>query len=126
MAKQQINPAQQPNIKRNNNGTQSSVSGAHIETGWGVMAISTGTVQYSTTVTFNTAFVNPPVVTLTPAGDATTNSGATSGGQNIEAVWNGKVYGISNSSFIAHIAKPNLTAPGANGFVWYQWTAIGN
>jgi hypothetical protein len=95
-------------------------------TGWGVMAITTATPNFAETVTFGVTFTQAPIVTITCGGDALTASGSAygTGGFNI-ASWAMQASALTASSFSAKASTSTGANPGANGFVWYQWTAIG-
>ena len=127
MAKQQLNTKQTANIKRQNDATNTAPEGARIETGWGVMAVSTTIGVVQEPVTFSTAFTDRPIVVITYGGDALTASGIAygNGGNTIEGIITAKAHTITNSSFYAYIGKPGGGNFGANGYVWYQWMAIG-
>jgi hypothetical protein len=97
-------------------------AGLKVYSGWGVIAISNGTTTYNETVTFPAAFTNKPIVIVAPGGDNTTNSGYGSGDNIISGSWTAKAVSITNSTFKSYLIS---TAVGANGYVWYQWIAVG-
>lgn len=114
-------------VNRQNDTTNTSPTGAHMETGWGVMAISTGANGWQETVTFNTAFSSIPIVTLTCGGDAVTAAGTAygTGGNNIVGAWSSKAMTPTTTNFIARLNTSSGANAGANGYVWYQWMAMG-
>lgn len=125
MAKQKINPAQQPDIKRQNDTTNTAPAGARIETGWGWIQVGGGAVaQVSETVTFNTAFTTLPIVLMTYGGDAgnVAASYGTGGGVALGAAAT-KASNITTSNFIATITAGS-NWPAAQT-IYYQWIAIG-
>jgi hypothetical protein len=88
------------------------------------MTVTSGLVQYSKTITFQTAFVNKPVVVVTPGGDNTVNGGYGSGNNVISAQWWSKAIAISTTGFTIQLNAPSGSVT-VNGFLWYQWIAIG-
>lgn len=115
------------NVFRQNNTVNSAPLPSRIETGWGYMPVTTSSAAYAEVVTFATPFTSPPIVVATFGGDNLAAGGAAygNGGSTIEAVVNIKTYSIDATKFTVHIAKPAFTNYGANGFVYYQWMAIG-
>lgn len=113
-------------VKRQNNTTDSTITGVHIETGWGVFAQGAAGNK-SETVTFNTAFTTTPIVTISYGGDQTGGTIALGNGGNVEkgpvAI---KAYGESTSGFTAHAHTSDGTSWSATANVYYKWTAIGS
>lgn len=96
-----------------------------ILSGWGVLAIATGSRNFNETVTFGITFAQRPIVLSCNGGDALTASGTAygTGANTISADWMSKCYQITTTTFVsAQVAPANV---GANGYVWYQWIAIG-
>lgn len=115
-------------VSRQDNTSNTTESNSRIEVGWGVIAISTAANNWSEAVTFSTAFVDKPIVILTCGGDALTASGTAygTGANSIVGNWSHKAHSITNSGFTAHLHTSSGANAGANGYVWYQWMAIGN
>jgi len=116
-------------VRRQSDITNTTTLGARIETGWGVMAVAVGARVFTETVTFQTSFSALPIVTLTCGGDSTTASTYGSGINAIAQNWATKAVSITAASFVSdlRIADNGTTATAAAaGFVFYQWTAIGN
>lgn len=115
-------------VARQDNTTNSTVNAARMETGWGVMAISTAANGWQETVTFGTAFTTTPIVTISPGGDAVTASGTAygTGGNNIVGAWSAKAMTPTTTNFIARLNTSSGANAGANGYVWYQWVAVGS
>jgi len=113
-------------IVRQDDTTNSTEATSRILTGWGVIPINTGTRTYLETVTFNTAFTGRPIVVGSCGGDGLTANGSTygKGGSNIVNGWYCKVVEITTSSFQVYLAT-EAGNPGAAGYLWYQWIAIG-
>lgn len=110
---------------RQNDTTNITETTARTLTGWGVITITSGTAQYSETVTFNSSFTNLPIVVVCPGGDALTATGPSygNGGNIIAASWSAKAISITTSSFAVQL---NTSSVGANGYVFYQWIAMGH
>lgn len=127
MTRQKLNPKQTVNNKRQNDTANTAPEGARIETGWGVMGITTAQSFVTEQVSFSVPFIDKPIVLITFGGDNLTAGGVAfgNGGNNIEGAVIAKVHTITNASFYAYIAKPSGANYGANGFVYYQWMAIG-
>lgn len=111
-------------VLRQDDTTNSTETAARILTGWGVMAVSTATSVVSENVTFNGAFTNKPIVLIAYTGDNTANV-ANGGGNIIEGSVLAKAHSILTTGFTAYIGKPNGANWGANGYVYYDWAAIG-
>lgn len=124
MAKQKINQSQQPNISRQNNTTNTSISGSKIETGWGVITNNTSGNAITESVSFSSVFTDRPIVLIICGGDNATLQTYGSGGINLAAGIVAQATDITTSSFLAMMAKRDSTnfAP---GYTFYQWIAIG-
>lgn len=113
-------------VRRQNNTTNSTVSGARIETGWGVFAQGAASNK-SETVTFGTAFSTTPIVVVSYGGDQTGGTVALGNGGNTEkgpvAI---KAYNESTSGFTAHAHTSDGTSWSGTANVYYKWTAIGS
>jgi hypothetical protein len=98
-----------------------------ILSGWGVIAITTVANNFSETVTFGITFTQRPIVVLGCGGDSITASGSTYGtGTNaVVGQWSAKAHTLTTTNFIAHLHTSLGANPGVNGFVFYQWVAIG-
>jgi hypothetical protein len=95
-----------------------------ILSGWGVITGTSGTVTYSETVTFGITFAQRPIVIACNGGDALTATGAAygNGANTIAGSWFCKAISITTTTFVV---KMDAAAFSANGFIWYQWIAIG-
>jgi len=112
-------------VARQDNTTNSTVGGSRIETGWGVVAVTTSSGSYNETVTFNSAFTAPPIVIITYGGDNITGGSAYGNGGNvIEANIIVKAVDVTTSNFGAWLRKPSGSFV-VNGYAYYQWMAIG-
>jgi hypothetical protein len=109
---------------RQDDATNSQVPNTRIETGWGVVTVVNGTIQYSKVITFQTPFTNKPIVLVSPGGDNTTGSGYGTGSNVISAQWWSKAINITNSTFVAQLNAPSGSVT-IGGALWYQWIAIG-
>lgn len=109
---------------RQDDTTNSQVPNTRIETGWGVITGVSGTTSYNEAITFQTAFTNRPIVIAVAGGDGTTANGSTYGkGTNaISADWQCKAVDITTAGFNIYLRTSSFSA---NGFVFYQWIAIG-
>lgn len=112
-------------VKRQNDTSNTTVTGARIESGWGVFAQGEA-ANKSETVTFNTAFTSIPIITISYGGDQTGGTIALGNGGNVEkgpvAI---KAYGESTTAFTAHAHTTDGTAWSATANVYYKWMAIG-
>jgi len=88
------------------------------------MTITSGTATYNETVTYGTAFTTAPIVVVCAGGDSTTAQGSTygTGANTVAAIWYCKSGLITTTNFNV---KMDTASVGANGFVFYQWFAIG-
>lgn len=110
---------------RQNDTTNTSVTTARIETGWGFIAYAAAT-SVAEAVSFGTAFSTAPIVVITFGGDSVAGTTYGSGANTVEAALVAKAESITTSGFSARLFKGtggNLATPG-NGF--YQWIAIGS
>lgn len=112
---------------RQNDTNNTTVTGGRIESGWGVMTLVSGTITYNETVTFGTAFGTIPIINVSAAGDNITATGAAlgNGGNNIAGTWFIKHYSDTISNFVVKM-DTTTGSVGANGFVYYTWTAVGS
>lgn len=112
-------------VSRQNDTTNSTITGARIETGWGVFAQG-AVANKSEAVTFKTAFTTTPIVTISYGGDQTGGTIALGNGGNVEkGPITVKAYGESTSGFTAHAHTSDGTSWSATANVYYKWTAIG-
>lgn len=107
--------------------TNAAISNGRMEIGWGIMTVVSSTLNYTETVTFGKAFNSLPIVLITSGGDALTASGTAygTGGNVISGQWWTKAYTITTGGFTARLDAPTGGVT-VNGFLWYQWIAIGN
>lgn len=110
------------NTTRQDNTTNSTETTARILTGWGV--ITPGVTNVATeAVTFNSAFVNLPIVTIICGGDNASSTTYGSGGNNLQGAVVSKAHTITTTGFTAYMSAPGNWAAGNT--VFYQWIAIG-
>ncbi len=116
-----------PEINRQDNTSNSTLTGAKIEIGWGVVTVTTGLSQVIETINFANAFTQKPIVLLTTGGDALTSAGTDygNGGNIISGNLISKAININLGYFSVHTSNGNNGNWGANGYAWYQWMAIG-
>lgn len=110
---------------RQNNTTNTQVANTRIESGY--IAIPTAVNStVSATVTFQTAFINVPIVVAVYGGDiasVTTTLGA--GGINLKQAYADAV-SLTTTSFLALAGTRDSTNWPAGGTVFIQWIAMGN
>lgn len=114
-----------PVINQQSNTTNSNLSEAKIETGWGYITLVSGTVAYTKGITFSSPFADRPIVLITCGGDNLTAAGMAYGNGDNSVVGDYliKAYQITTNGFIMKLSS--ATAVGANGFTYFQWIAIG-
>lgn len=112
-------------VKRQNNGTNTTVTGARREIGWGVMTFGSAASNISAAVTFNTAFSTTPIVMVSYGGDAASATTLGSGGNTVKGPVAIKAYGESTTGFTVHIHSSDGTTWAAGNTVFYKWTAEG-
>ena len=123
MAKQNLNTQQQANSNRQNDTTNTATK-PRIEYGWGVITNNTGGNSIIETVTFQTAFATPPIVTVTSGGDHPSSTTYGSGGVLLAAGIVSQATNLTTTSFQVLLAKRDSTNFAA-GYSFYQWMAIG-
>jgi hypothetical protein len=111
-------------VKQQNDTTNTTVNGARIESGWGVIVIGAAS-NASEAVAFQTAFGSAPIVTVTYAGDHASATTRGSGGNTVKGPVSIKAYGESTSGFTVHIHSSDGTIWAAGNTVFYNWTATG-
>jgi len=111
-------------VKRQNDTTNTTVTGAKMETGWGVVTNNTASNSISEAITFSAAFSTIPIVTVTCGGDNASSTTYGSGGVNLAAGIVSQAVGPSTTGFTVLLAKRDSTNF-ATGFTFYQWIAIG-
>lgn len=112
-------------IKRQNDTTNTTVTGTRIETGWGAITVGVANLSFTDAVTFGTAFATPPIVTCTFGGDQISGTVAYgNGGNNVQGIAGAKVFGVTTTGFSAYVWAMSNWSVG--NILYYQWTAIGN
>jgi hypothetical protein len=111
-------------INRINNGSSTSTPAARIETGWGAITVTSAGLSWTQAVTFNTAFLTPPIITIAYGGDQVSGSVALgNGGNSVQGQAAAKYYGLTASGFTAYLwANANWVT---GNILYYSWTAIG-
>lgn len=112
-------------VSRQNNTTNTSLTNARIETGWGWMQFTSSVTVNSELVSFGTSFNDKPIVVVTFGGDAGNVPAVYgTGGNNIQGPSSAKAVSITNNGFTAYVWANSSWS--ANDTVYYQWIAIGN
>lgn len=112
-------------VSRQNNTTNTSLTNARIETGWGWMQFTSSVTVNSELVSFGTSFNDKPIVVVTFGGDAGNVPAVYgTGGNNIQGPSSAKAISITNNGFTAYVWANSSWS--ANDTVYYQWIAIGN
>jgi hypothetical protein len=113
-------------VSRQNDTTNSIVTGARVETGWGVFA-QAAISKKTESVTFGAAFATAPIVTVTYAGDQTGGTVAYgNGGDTVKGPVSIKVTAVSTTAFTLYAQPSDASSWGATDNVYYTWTAIGS
>ncbi len=113
-------------VNRQDNASNSVESAAKLQSGWKVVAINTGQARYIIDVTFPVAYTDKPIVLAINGGDGLTAGGSAYGNGilSITGTWRSQAQAITTTGF-QMVLEANGN-PGANGYVWGQWIAIGN
>ena len=113
-------------VNRQDNASNSVESAAKLQSGWKVVAINTGQARYIIDVTFPVAYTDKPIVLAINGGDCLTAGGSAYGNGilSITGTWRSQAQAITTTGF-QMVLEANGN-PGANGYVWGQWIAIGN
>lgn len=121
-----ILPAQSSSvtIRRSDNGTNTTLSGAKIQVGWlRIQAAAQSTVIGN--ITFPEAYASAPIVVATYGGDVGTNNAAYGqGGMNLKQAYVDAV-NVTSTGFVAVAATRDSTNWPTTGTVFVQWIAIG-
>lgn len=125
MAKQKINTAQQADIKRQNDTTNTSVAGARIETGWGFIN-GNNTSVITKDVTFSTPFTTVPIITVSPAGGKLSINGSypDTGNFYVDNIY-AAVSSQTTSSFKCTLVRAGGVTAGSTTCAYFTWIAIG-
>lgn len=111
-------------IQRQDNTTNTTVTAAKVQAGWGFIANVTSTDAVTKTVTFPVAFTQIPIVTATQGGDNASSTTYGSGANAVEGRLLIKAYSISTTGFTVQIRTGGATNLGA-GNSFFQWIAVG-
>lgn len=111
-------------VKRQNDTSNATVTGARIETGWGVITATAVTVL-TETVTFGTAFTTAPIVIVTSGGDNVSGTATYGAGTAARNNAFGIAHTITTSNFIVRMRSEGGVAWTSGDTVFYQWIAIG-
>lgn len=110
-------------VARQNNTTNSTVTGVRVETGWGIIT-NTATASITKAVTFGTAFTTVPIITVSIAGDSVASGVYGNGGNSVE----GRILIKSTAQTTTGFNVFAHTGGGTNfgtGFTYFTWVAIG-
>lgn len=111
-------------VNRQDDTTNSIVTNARIETGWGVAPVTSGQAGISEVVNFRNSFKDLPIVTCTFGGDNATLSTYGNGGANIKAC-HARAVSVTRAGFAAIVSTADNSNYTSNGYIFYQWVAIG-
>lgn len=112
-------------VARQNDTTNSTAAGSRIETGWGFI-VGAGSARLTESITYSTAFVGAPIVTVTYGGDqiGTTPSYGT-GNLSVRASVVAFPIGVQATGFTVCVQTVDAGTWSSGQGVYYHWIAIG-